>query len=195
MQCTSIYYGVHIDISYGVHIGIYTRARAHARTRTHTCTHTMQQKKGQLKLTNGGPKKQQKHVGSRCLAPEPTAERRHSLPGGFRKMAYLHCFLFLSICVTPNLGLAPAVRTGPTCFATSALPGLSHHQLSHHQTGPCSIAAVALPSMRAATCGTLTPPMPRLEFGLEESSPPYVASSHASHHHALQASFPPPVAS
>ena len=154
-------------------------------------THTMQQEKAQLKLANGGREKQAKHVGGRCRASEPTAERRRSLPGGSFKKAYVQCLLLLSSCVTPNLGLAPAVRTGPTCFATSALPNL--YQLSHHKTGPCSIAAVALPSMRAASCGTLTPPMP-LESGLE-TSPPYFASSHASQHHALEASFPPPVPS
>ena len=111
------------------------RARTRARAHTHTHTHTMQQKKAQLKRANGGPKQQKtkkkKQANKRsCRAHEPTAERRRRLPGGSLK-AYVQGLLLLSSCVTPNVGLAPAVRAGPTCCVTSVLPSLSH--ASQHQ--------------------------------------------------------------
>jgi len=133
---------------------------------THTLTHSLQQRKAQPKLANGGRKNQAKKVGGRRRAPKPAAEQRRSLTGGSVR-ASLRCLLLLTICV----GLAPAVKTGHACFAS-----------------------LTLPRMRAASCGTFTSPTPRLEFGLETSCP-YVVSSDVSHHPALEASFPTPVVS
>ena len=132
------------------------------------------QKTAQHKPSNGGRKPTLfaccPSVGGRCRVPKAAGEWRHSLTGGsFR--ALVRGLLLLSCCAAPYLGLATAVKTGPS-----------------------SIATLALPSMQAASSGTLTPPPPRLQFALETSSP-YVTSSHVSHHHALEASSPPSVTS
>ena len=132
------------------------------------------QKTAQHNPSNGGRKPTLfaccPSVGGRCRVPKAADEWRHSLTGGsFR--ALVRGLLLLSCCAAPYLGLATAVKTGPS-----------------------SIATLALPSMQAASSGTLTPPPPRLQFALETSSP-YVTSSHVSHHHALEASSPPSVIS
>ena len=110
--------------------------------------------KQQLKPARSGRKKPTKNVGGRCRAPsKPAAERQHSLTatgGSFR--ALLRGLLLLSCCAMPNAGLAPAVKTGPSSFAT--------------------IATVSVPNiMRTASSGTLAPPTPPLECALEVRFP------------------------
>ena len=134
------------------------------------------QKTVQHKPSNGGRKPTLfaccPSVGGRCRVPKAAGEWRHSLTGGSLR-ALVRGLLLLSCCAAAYLGLATAVKTGPSSIATLALPG-----------------------MQAASSGTLTPPPPRLEFALETSSgSSYVTSSHVSHHHALEASSPTSVTS
>ena len=113
--------------------------------------------KTQFKPANSRRKKHAKNVDDRCRGPQPAAERRHTLMGGsFRTL--FRCLLLLSGCVTPNVGLAPAVKTVPSFFVPLAVPG----------------------SMRSASSAALTPRMPPLECVLEVSFP-HVTSSFVAH--------------
>ncbi len=123
--------------------------------------------KEQPKPANRGRKKQAKHVDGRRRGPQPGAERWHTLTGGsFR--ALFRGLLLLSCCVRPNVGLAPAVKTGPSSYAALAVPG----------------------SMRSASSAALTPPMPPLECALEVSFPSVTSSSFMAHDHTRVSSFP-----
>ena len=123
-----------------------------------------QQKKTKCKPANDGRKVTASNVGCQCPASKPVAQRRSLMGGSLRSL--LRGLLLLSCCGALGIWLAPDVTTGPSSFATSALP-----------------------SMQAASSGTLTPPLPRLEFTPERSSP-FVTSSYVSRHHVLEASLP-----
>ena len=127
-------------------------------------TSLQKRKKAQPKPANGGRKTTAEDVGGQCRPSKPAAKRRSLMGGSLRSL--LRGLLLLSCCGALGIWLAPDVTTGPSSFATSALP-----------------------SMQAASSGTLTPPLPRLEFTLETSSP-FDTSSYVSHHHVLEASLP-----
>ena len=127
-------------------------------------TSLQKRKKAQPKPANGGRKTTAEDVGGQCRPSKPAAQRRSLMGGSLRSL--LRGLLLLSCCGALGIWLAPDVTTGPSSFATSALP-----------------------SMQAASSGTLTPPLPRLEFTLETSSP-FVTSSYVSRHHVLEASLP-----
>ena len=132
-------------------------------------TSLQKRKKAQPKPANGGRKTTAEDVGGQCRPSKPAAQRRSLMGGSLRSL--LRGLLLLSCCGALGIWLAPDVTTGPSSFATSAMP-----------------------SMQAASSGILTPPLPRLEFTLERSSP-FVTSSYVSSHHVLEASLPPVVIS
>ena len=147
-----------------------------------------QQKKTKCKPANDGRKVTASNVGCQCPASKPVAQRRSLMGGSLRSL--LPGLLLLSCCAALGIWLSSDVTTGPSSFASSPLPTLSHHQLPHHvNTSRHPWALEPLTPCREFALGTivshhhvntsrhhwaLEPPTPHCEFAV---------GTIVSHHH------------